>query len=92
MRLLGNTIFLGELSLNGDVKKVNGVLPILISAKENGYTDFIIPYENTKEASFIAGITVHTVKNLSELVKYYNNETILEKVESIDSSKYIIQK
>ncbi len=81
-KMLGNTIFLGELSLNGDVKKVNGVLPILISAKENGYTDFIIPYENTKEASFIEGITVHTVKNLSELVKYYNNETILEKVES----------
>ena len=39
-------MFLGELSLNGDVKKINGVLPILISARMQGFTNIVLPYEN----------------------------------------------
>ncbi len=71
---IDDTIFLGELSLNGDVKKVNGVLPILISAKEQGFTKFIIPQENYFEASFISGITVHTAENLKQVVESYKDE------------------
>lgn len=82
---LGDTIFLGELSLNGDVKKVNGVLPILIAAKEQGYTNFIIPYENIKEASFIQGINVKTVKTLQQLVKYFRDE---ENLDSVSASNF----
>lgn len=70
---LKDTIFLGELSLNGDIKKVNGVLPILISAKEMGYKHFIIPEENYFEASFISGITVNTVSTLEQLTESYQD-------------------
>ena len=70
---IDDTIFLGELSLNGDIKKVNGVLPILISAKEKGYKKFIIPDDNYFEASFISGITVYTVKSLEALANSYKN-------------------
>jgi|AntRauTorcE11897_2_1112592.scaffolds.fasta_scaffold00001_79 magnesium chelatase family protein len=60
-------IILGELGLNGDVRKVNGVLPILISAKQKGYTNFIIPSKNAKEASFISGVNIYAVDSLTEL-------------------------
>lgn len=89
---LGNTIFLGELSLNGEVKKVNGVLPILIAAKEMGFKQFIIPNENYFEASFISGIEVKTVKSLEQLVKYFKGEEQLDIVQSSDYSTLKNQK
>lgn len=63
---LKDYVMLGELSLDGGVRRVNGVLPILISALQNGYKKFLIPYENANEASFIKGIEVYAVKTLAE--------------------------
>ena len=78
---IGDTIFLGELSLNGDVKKVTGLLPLLIAAKEKGYKNFIIPKENYFEASFISDINVKVAHTLEELVNSYKEpDIILEKV------------
>lgn len=74
-------IFLGELSLNGSVKHVNGVLPILIAANQLGFKKFIIPSENKNEASFIEGIEVFCVDNLKQLVGFLNDEVVLSKVE-----------
>ena len=48
-------VLLGELSLDGGLRRINGVLPILISAKERGYDKFIIPYDNRAEASYVSG-------------------------------------
>ncbi|MGD9901395.1 MAG: YifB family Mg chelatase-like AAA ATPase [Spirochaetales bacterium] len=84
-----NYIILGELGLNGDVRRVNGVLPILISAREQGYKKVIIPSANSLEASFIAGMEVYAVKNLQELVNVIKNideyETI--KINSFENVK-----
>lgn len=66
-----NVIFLGELSLDGGVKKVNGILPILISARNLGYKNFIIPKDNAIEASFISGISVGVVSTLTEIVEHF---------------------
>lgn len=74
-------IILGELSLNGEVRKVNGVLPILISALEHGFKKIILPYDNKNEASFIAGLDIYPVKNLREAVSFLNGETQIEKVQ-----------
>ena len=63
---LAEYVMLGELSLDGSIRRVNGVLPILISALQQGYTKFIIPEENAKEASYIRGIEVYTTKTLAE--------------------------
>ena len=68
-----NIIFIGELSLDGQVKKVNGILPILISARAKGYKNFIIPEENANEASFIDGINVGVVKSLTQIVNHFVN-------------------
>ena len=80
-------IFLGELGLDGSVRKINGVLPILISARKAGYKRIIIPYDNMKEASYIDGIEVYAVKNLRETVDFLNGNLELSPVELEDFDK-----
>lgn len=71
-------VILGELSLGGDVRKIKGLLPILISARNDGHTKFIIPADNSMEASFISGVEVYPVKTLNETVEFLNGEKIIE--------------
>ncbi len=68
-----NILIVGELSLNGSVNPINGVLPICIEAKKLGIKTIIIPKQNTKEASIISGIQVLGVSNLNEVVNYLND-------------------
>lgn len=75
-------VFLGELSLDGAVRKVNGVLPILIAARSAGYKKIIIPKENEKEASYIEGLEIYAVSNLNDVVNFLNEQIILEKVQT----------
>lgn len=65
-----DVVFLGELALGGELRSVNGVLPVLISARDKGYTTFVIPKANENEASFIHGITVYAAKSLKEVVDH----------------------
>ena len=67
-------IFIGELSLDGSIKKVRGVLPILISARNMGYTKFIIPKENSEEARYISGMEIYALSSLKEVVDFLNEE------------------
>lgn len=67
-------IFLGELSLDGGVRRINGVLPILIAARQAGYKKIIIPKENEMEASFIDGLEVYAVNSLKETAEFLNGE------------------
>ncbi len=67
-------VVLGELSLNGDVRKLNGIMPMLISAKQMGYNKFIIPKDNAMEASFIDNIEVYPVETLKQAVSFLKGE------------------
>lgn len=67
--------FLGELSLDGMLRAVNGVLPMVIAAKENGIKKVFLPVENAGEASVVTGIDVVGIHSLSELVSYLNGKT-----------------
>lgn len=69
-----NTIFIGELSLEGKLKKVNGVLPICLSAKKCGIERIILPKENSKEAAIIENIEVIGIQSLKELIEFLNNK------------------
>lgn len=75
-------VYLGELSFDGGVKKVKGVLPLLISARQLGYKKFIIPKENEVEASFIEGIEVYPVSSLRETVAFLKGEKEIEMVKT----------
>ncbi|SHK11859.1 YifB family Mg chelatase-like AAA ATPase [Tepidibacter formicigenes] len=72
-----DTLFLGELSLDGKLKKIRGVLPIIIEAKNKNFKRVFLPIDNLKEASYIDGIEVFGVKNLRELIDFLTNETKL---------------
>lgn len=65
-------VFLGELSLDGKLRGVCGVMPLLISAVQQGYTRFIVPKDNAKEAAFIEGTEVFAFEKLSEVVGFLN--------------------
>lgn len=67
---LEGKVFIGELSLDGHIQKVHGVLPIVQKAKEEGYAEIYVPYENKEEASYINGITVYAPKTLKELIDH----------------------
>lgn len=70
--------FLGELSLDGNLRPVNGVLPMVISAKNQGFDTVFLPYDNAAEASVVTGINVIGVKCLSQLVNHLNGEEKIE--------------
>jgi len=63
---LNETLIAGELSLDGGVRRVSGILPIVLEAKKQGYKQCIIPMENLQEGELIEGIQVIGVKNLQE--------------------------
>lgn len=69
------TAFIGELSLDGSLRAVSGVLPIAAGLFEQGIKTLIVPYENAKEAAIIEGLTVVGAKNLVELVNHFNKQT-----------------
>jgi len=75
-----NTAFLGELSLDGSIKPVNGVLPIVFGLKNLGVNKVIIPYENLKEASFAENIEILGAKNLNEVVLHLNDGVPLDTI------------
>lgn len=75
---LESTIFIGELSLDGKVNKVNGILPICIEARRLGIKKVIVPYENSDEAAIVDGIDVIGIKTLKEIVEYLNKEIDLK--------------
>ena len=62
--------FLGELSLSGEVRRVDGVLPMVIEARRAGIEKIFVPHENAKEASVVSGIEVYPVKNMRQLVSF----------------------
>lgn len=73
-----DTVFVGELSLDGKINKAKGVLPICIEAKKIGIKRIILPKENAKEAAIVKELEVIGVSTLDQLVDYLNDELIIE--------------
>ncbi len=77
-----DTVFLGELALNGDLRPIAGLLPILISAKGHGFTRFIIPAGNAQEARFLGGAEIYPAATLSEVVDHLIGTSVIEPLET----------
>lgn len=73
--VLKKSIFVGELSFDGSLRRINNVISICIFAKENGYENIFLPEENKSETNLILGIKIFPVKNLKELVNHLNLKT-----------------
>jgi magnesium chelatase family protein len=68
-------IVLGELALDGTVRPISGILPMLIDAYDKGYSVFYVPKDNAAEAAYIRGATVFPVENLASLIQHLRGET-----------------
>lgn len=66
--------FVGELSLDGEIRGCNGILPMLLKAREENVGAVFVPYENKTEASVVKGIDVFPVKNIYEILRHLSNE------------------
>ena len=75
-------VMLGEMALDGLIRPVSGVLPVLISAKKRGFTRFIIPFANANEAAYIEGIEAYALKSLTEAVSLVTGEAQFSPVQS----------
>jgi magnesium chelatase family protein len=77
--LLDRALFIGELSLDGKIRRTPGVLPITILAKENKIKSIFIPKENAREAALVTGVDIYSAELLTDLILHLNKEKFLIK-------------
>lgn len=88
-QLAANTegiVFLGELALSGELRPVTGVLPAVISARDKGFTRFVVPKDNAREAGFVVGAEIYAVSSLRELVDHLSGVNPLSPLPASDFS------
>ena len=75
---LPDYIYIGELALDGSVRSVNGLLPMVISAYAEGKDTFMVPMDNAKETSYIDGVTAYGVSSLREAAAFLRGPETIE--------------
>ena len=80
-------IFIGEISLDGKVKPINGILPMLLEAENLGIKSAFIPAANEAEGSIIEKMDVYPVKDINEVVNFLNGQGTLEKAKRKEITK-----
>jgi magnesium chelatase family protein len=73
--IINQYVFLGELSLDGKLRRVNGVLPIALEAKSKGYKGIILPMENASEAAIVEGIEVLPFEDIRGVIDFINGQS-----------------
>ena len=68
------TFWIGELGLNGEIRKINGALPMVQEAKRNHFKRCIVPKENENEGGVISGIEVYGLSNIREVIRFLQND------------------
>ncbi|GAA6616115.1 YifB family Mg chelatase-like AAA ATPase [Scytonema sp. NUACC26] len=87
--LLGDYLFLGEVSLDGSLRPVAGVLPIAAAAQKLGIAGLVVPADNAQEAALVEGLPVYGFKNLFEVIGFLNNPRRYKALE-LDNSVEIL--
>jgi len=81
-RELDSFVMLGELSLDGTIKAVRGILPVALNAKEEGFRGLIVPSANGLEAAVVSGIKVYGVDHLGDVIDHFNGIKKIEPVKA----------
>ncbi|HOK61819.1 MAG: YifB family Mg chelatase-like AAA ATPase [Tenuifilum sp.] len=76
--LLPDYVIMGELSLDGTIQPIKGVLPIAIQAREEGFKGFIVPAQNAREAAVVNNLDVYGVESIKQVVDFFNGNSTLE--------------
>ncbi|MGZ2368848.1 YifB family Mg chelatase-like AAA ATPase [Ancylomarina sp. YFZ004] len=77
-------VIMGELSLDGSLVPIKGVLPMAIKAREEGFEGLILPLENAKEAAVVNNLNVYGIQNIKELIDFFNGDAEL-KITEVDT-------
>ena len=88
-KILKETVIVGELSLNGKIEKINGILPICIEAKKLGIKRIILPKQNAEEVKILQDIEILPVEHLEEVIKYLNGQN---KIKPNETKKINLEK
>jgi magnesium chelatase family protein len=80
--------FIGELSLNGELRRVNGALPMVICARDAGVSAVFVPAENAAESSVVRGITVYPVQTVEQLLEHLKGIAPIAPVNAADYEAY----
>ncbi|MDO5028050.1 MAG: YifB family Mg chelatase-like AAA ATPase [Bacillota bacterium] len=82
-------IFLGELSLDGAINRIDGALPMVISCRDLGHKKFIVPAANKNECAVIADVEIYPVENLNQVVDFLDSKKDISRyvVDDIDMAK-----
>lgn len=89
---MGEFLFFWELGLDGKLKRVNGLLPSVISAKQKGYQTFFIPRENAYELEYISDITIIPISHFSQIVDFFLKGAQLSYLRNAKALDEIVQK
>jgi magnesium chelatase family protein len=79
-------LIMGELSLDGTVQPVKGILPIAIKAREEGFKGMIVPKQNAREAAVVNNLDVYGAENITEVIDFFNGNKHLDPV-TVDTRK-----
>lgn len=88
---IGDFIIMGELSLDGSLQPIKGVLPIAIKAREEGFRGIILPKQNTREAAIVNNLEVYGIENIREVIDFFNEGKPLQAT-TIDTRKEFHEK
>ena len=75
---LQDYVIMGELSLDGSIQPIKGVLPIAIQAREEGFKGFIVPVQNAREAAVVNNLDVYGVEHIKQVVDFFNGNSTLD--------------
>lgn len=88
---IGQYVIMGELSLDGGLLPIKGVLPIAIKAREEGFKGIILPKQNIREAAIVSDLEVYGIDNIKEVIDFFNEGIPLERT-TIDIRKEFQEK
>ena len=88
---IANYLIMGELSLDGSLQPIKGVLPIAIKAREEGFKGFVLPSQNAKEAAIVNDLDVYAIENIQQVIDFFEGNSDL-KPTLVDTRKEFYQK
>lgn len=77
-----DSVFIGEVALDGRIRPINGALAITITARQNGISNIFVPEDNAREAAVISGINVFPVSNIKQIIEHLTGEVELKPSEN----------
>jgi len=86
---LDEYVFIGELSLDGKINRINGILPMCIEAQKLGIKKAIVPYENRQEASIVKDIDIYPASTIISVIEHLNNVKKINKFETLTENLFI---